>query len=586
ISLNNNWQEYSFTVKAPEDNELEARLSVSLADQVGAVWLDQLRMEEASIVGLEDGEELSAGNIRRIHWSDRLFHTPQRIADQAEFYFSIQKGYFDDMYQFLRDRLGVQVPITGTNAITGHGEAMSMQNMDFVDDHAYWNHPLFPSIPWSSYDWLIDNEPMVKSEFLGTIPGLFAGLAARGKPYTISEYNHPFPNHFQTELFAILTAYASLHDADALMLYSYNESHQNWEADWINGFFNIHRNNAMMGLFPIYSYAFRQKLLTADPDPILIDYPEDYVYQLSVDDNTGPWTAFHPYESGIGLQRAIRTQGYAAEEVPDFSDLPSTPGRVFETAGEETRVNTNEGIVASTGEQFIGICGFLDQANGQQFGPLQLQSANSFGTLSWLSLDEQPLPQSQRSVIALSSRIQNEGMVWDGDQTVHDQWGTSPTSIFPLQIALRLQIDAPAIQVHPLDATGAASTYRTYLPNDEGIFDILLDQREDKTLWFGIETTQLTNVQSVSATTFDMRIHPNPTGALLHLSAQLPKGHRQAEWIISNSMGQTVRRRNVDKRLTHLQRQSLSVDDLPAGMYLVRLRVDGQEASLPLVIQR
>ena len=74
---------------------------------------------------------------------------------------------------------------------------------------------------------------------MGTISRLFGGLAMEGKPYTISEYNHPFPNRYHWEMVPILTAHASYHDADGLMFFQYNSNDNgDWETDHIGNFFN------------------------------------------------------------------------------------------------------------------------------------------------------------------------------------------------------------------------------------------------------------------------------------------------------------------------------------------------------------
>ena len=49
----------------------------------------------------------------------------------------------------------------------------------------------------------------------------FARTPVLGRPYTISETNHPFPHQFASEGFPILTAYALLHDWDGLYWFTW-----------------------------------------------------------------------------------------------------------------------------------------------------------------------------------------------------------------------------------------------------------------------------------------------------------------------------------------------------------------------------
>jgi len=48
-----------------------------------------------------------------------------------------------------------------------------------------------------------------------------ASVPSKGKPFTISESNHPFPNRYQTEDMLFLAAYACFHGADGIMIFDY-----------------------------------------------------------------------------------------------------------------------------------------------------------------------------------------------------------------------------------------------------------------------------------------------------------------------------------------------------------------------------
>ena len=80
-----------------------------------------------------------------MEYKDRGNFSKQRVADLAQFYVQLQKKFMEDMRTFLRTTLNVQAPITGTNALTGIQEGLEHENMDYYDDHSYWDHPHFPN---------------------------------------------------------------------------------------------------------------------------------------------------------------------------------------------------------------------------------------------------------------------------------------------------------------------------------------------------------------------------------------------------------------------------------------------------------
>jgi hypothetical protein len=79
-------------------------------------------------------------------------------------------------------------------------------------------------------------------------------------------------------------------------------------------------------------------------------------------------------------------------------------------------------------------------------------------------------------------------MVWDGTTTVHDNWGTSPTTVEPLALSLQLSMTADSIRVYPLDTYGRETKgYTTYHPSSPNTYAITIDQSQSKSMWFGIE---------------------------------------------------------------------------------------------------
>jgi len=95
------------------------------------------------------------------------------------------------MMNYLKTDIGVKCPITGTIGFGPMG-TLSQSKMDFVDAHAYWEHPSFPHKAWDNKDWKIENQPMVDHPAHTTLWSLGATRVA-DKPFTVTEYQHPAP---------------------------------------------------------------------------------------------------------------------------------------------------------------------------------------------------------------------------------------------------------------------------------------------------------------------------------------------------------------------------------------------------------
>jgi hypothetical protein len=231
----------------------------------------------------------------------------------------------------------VLAPITGTNALTGIQQGLEHINMDFVDDYAYHDQPNFLGTPWDPNNWAINNTPMVKKSSFDAITSVFSGIAINNKPYTVSEYNHVFPNRYKVEMAPALAAYASFHGADGLMFFNYNSAGTTtWlSEDMVRGYFDIHRDHSIMGLFPTCAYAYRRGYIT-EGTPTFINYSANDIYNTPKFDNDGRWGKYTPYDRKIQLTQCIRTGVYNVSTSYTTQTLPTVPSSPYTTSTNET----------------------------------------------------------------------------------------------------------------------------------------------------------------------------------------------------------------------------------------------------------
>ena len=578
-TLTEAWQIFSFSFVAPEDNNGFGRITIS-PRQVGTLYFDAFSLSPPWQSGLAAEESLAAGTVQRILWAERLLYTENRLADMAAFYLQLQTGHFADLYGYLRDNLGVQAPITGTNALGGVSDASLHEGLDYLDDHSYWDHPWFPGNPWDSYNWLIRNEAQLKDDYLSSITNICSGLQLADKPFTVSEYNHGAPNRFRTEMVHALAAYSAFHGVDGIMWFDYNGGDR-WDGNFVNGFFSLHRDNSIIGLFPAFAYAFRQGLMAEDESPVEVQYGEDWVYRSGKVDNQGRWGKFVPYDKRLGLTHAIRTKSYQASATTDPGNLPAVGSNPYTTQNGETSLDTEAGLLVTGTPRFAAITGFLEDTAGATAGDMTLVQANRFGSVSWLALSQAPLDRAQRSLLTLSTVQQNTGMVWDGTQTVHNNWGTGPTVQAPLALTLRLHIDADSLRVYPLSTIGETGVPFVVEPISPGYFELVIDQEVYPTLWFGLEALGgLVPVKDASGTGLLLRHYPNPMAeGPHHIEYQLAEG-AEVELRLFNAQGKEVNRKEEGWQRAGIHRTSLDMGSLPAGSYLFSMAIKGTDGRL------
>ena len=588
VELGTDWQTYQFSFLAPATVERAIRLSFSLGGATGVYWFDEIHLSPSAIKGLEESESLEERNVQRIDFSECVSYSEQRVKDMSEFYIETQNFYYDEMVDHLKNTLGVKVPIVGTNWNAGPADLAVQSRLDYMDNHSYWDHPRFPTVSWDSYDWLINNTPMVRSTDGGTIARLMAGAPVVGKPYTISEYNHAFPNRYQSEGVLFLTSYSAFHDIDGLMFFDYPSSHDDWETDKINGYFAQNRNTAMMALMPSCALAFRAGMIQPAQHTIKISYSENDILSLPKFDDRW-WAGPRLFSHVLALQHAVRTESFSSPIDFDASTLPSAPTNPYKTDTDEIEWNTN-GLLQVRTDQFVAATGFFDEFKNTTIGYLTLVNGSDFGAFSWISLSDSSLLKSPRSLFTLSSRAQNSGMVWDGTSTVHNNWGSAPVEMQPITVTVNLKIQADSLLVYPLDERGArtdiAYAYNPIAPNT---FAIQFDHNRDQTIWFGIEKFGMGNaVESRSERLIKFELlqnYPNPFNPATQITYHIPRdGHVVLQ--IFDIRGRLVANVVDENQKAGQHAVTLSSANWPSGALICRLSMGEQTIARKMLLLR
>ena len=158
----------------------------------------------------------------------------------------LEKKYLIDMHSYLRDTVGVRVPI----GIGGHWNPKQSQIqatcLDYLDKHSYWDHPKFPNNHWDMNNFRISNTSMLKAKGLGifdVVNGTVNLAKKVKKPFTLTEWNHCYPNQYAYQTPLLLAAKAKQDDWDAIFQFAFAEGwNPNWSFGDIHSFFDINSN--------------------------------------------------------------------------------------------------------------------------------------------------------------------------------------------------------------------------------------------------------------------------------------------------------------------------------------------------------
>ncbi|MCL2624136.1 MAG: hypothetical protein FWD31_10775, partial [Planctomycetaceae bacterium] len=233
VSLTPEWQTFDVSFYATDTCDA-ARIDIGGFSADVIYEIAGISLRPGGAFGVKTDQTLEAGNLPLISPFDSDALPSVAARDFVEFLFRIEQNYWLGMYDFLKNDLKVQAPVAGTQM---HYGSMIMQSLlDYCDNHSYWHHPSFPGRAWDMAHWYVRNVSLANSADTGSLSRL-AAHRVLGKPYTVSEYDHPFPNEYNAEGQPMIAAMGRFQDWDGIFPFAYAHSN-NFEPDYVTSFFD------------------------------------------------------------------------------------------------------------------------------------------------------------------------------------------------------------------------------------------------------------------------------------------------------------------------------------------------------------
>lgn len=489
LSLTPEWRTYEVWLEVFESGD-NARLDVS---GLGAVettyYFANFSMRPVSGPGLGEGESLEAGTVEVFRLAAFYSRSPAARRDWVEFLWELERDYFLDMYRYLKEVLGVKALAVGT--IVGCSTPTMMSSLDVISAHPYWQHPIFPGTPWDPMNWYVVNEPMVNHPLEGTIQ-LSTSRRVLGKPFSVSEYNHPAPNMYDAEAYILLSVYAALQDWDAIYAFDYKgPPWDTWDAKRIREWFDVGQHPTKMVTLLLAHLIFVRG--DVEPAKSLVTLPISREVEVDLVRRGRVWSWDLPGAHHLAwnpatplLHRfALEVNGTSARGALTTTTTTSTPtytsdnGQVTWNCSERGRCY----VIVDT-PRTVAAVGFVSNRT-LDFKRLSLRVEptllQGFAVVGASSLDGAPLEDSKRVLLVAVGWAGNAGMElrdydtgrvvtrvvgdeirgysvsmtpFNGRLTCAGTWGTAPTVVEGVRVRVRVR-SSTGLEVWALDNTGA-----------------------------------------------------------------------------------------------------------------------------------
>ena len=254
LQLKKEWQEYSFTV------------ALLTPDNKPRLTFGKMGLSAGTTFEFSDIKLCKGGNVTCVEKTkEGLIAFPSLDKYRAypldlkliatEFLCQLEADYWESMNNYLKKNLKVKTLTFGTALPCAPVSVMS--SFDVVDSHAYWHHPSFPSSSWNTKDFFVKNQSLTTAKDGGTLANL-ASMRVYGKPFSVTEYDHPYPSQFSSEMMPMYAVYASLQDWDCIYSFCYELSQRNPDTQKITGYFDQTSNPAKICGTPLAARIFRE----------------------------------------------------------------------------------------------------------------------------------------------------------------------------------------------------------------------------------------------------------------------------------------------------------------------------------------
>jgi hypothetical protein len=377
-----------------------------------------------------------------------------------QFFVDRDRAYLKRMLAAVREKTDALVPVTGTQV--GFGGLMnydSHQDLDYQDNHFYIDHYNFPNRAWDGRDWRQRNTTSSATGF-----ATFLNMAATrelGRPFTLSEFNQPYPNMYAAEIDPTLAAFAAFQDWDGLMHFAWEHGRE-WDRGGPGGF-NLNGDWSKWANVGQSAWIFRTGAVAPAKELVAIPLPLEARMEATRQKMNGNAVRYLKgsagYDANVAFVHRVGMATKGGASLPEAAKSVTAPYRA--DTGEMT-FDPGRKLLRIEAPQAAGIFGFVGDAPATA-GPVTIE-AHGFIAFLMTALDGKPLEKSEHLLVSLPGYTLRTGQKVVNYPGTTDWWTLSSDNDRPSGVyqgggpVLMQRMDCTmkfrALTVYPLDGSG------------------------------------------------------------------------------------------------------------------------------------
>lgn len=407
---------------------------------------------------------------------------------RREFLMDLHRKTYGHLKRFCKETLGMKAPLTDQNFWTSIPLAVLREQFDYVDNHFYWAHPVFPNGKFNSLPSVVMNESAI-GRYAGGVSSVFISRVL-GRPFTITEWDYANPNCYNVEGAFLTGAYAALQDWSGLCRFNYAQDvRQIRKAEMPLMWFFPSVNDPLRLLSERAGFLF---FVRRDVRPSEVVYPfaipaeswkdprspEDFPVlpaRLGLIGKVGTMTlpadgkASYPpgTRAVLGLEKSVRTEfpyftcGVPQEDLKRMTKAGAIPSGCYDPEKDVFTSSTGELKLKRQENQFLVSTPFSEglvlKENQSLSGAFaSVSNRLCFGAFLVASIDRSPLAESRRILILHLTDTKNSGMRFSGpDMNTCEDHGTLPLLVRRGEADLTLKRPLSGFRCYALNLDGS-----------------------------------------------------------------------------------------------------------------------------------
>ena len=381
---------------------------------------------------------------------------PENAAESLKFLLAEVTKTDGEMKAF-QEKLSPHALLSGSNmGLPVLGAIRSDATLDFMDSHAYWDHPQIWNVAggWVNVGHApMNNNSQLLSPFKGSLVFGLSQDAVEGKPLIITEWNDCFPNEYRLEGPVLMAAYGSLQDWDGMLQFDHGLDLPG-KVKMTN--FDINNRVDDQPLFQAGALLFRLGYLQASPVTVVEPLSDADVLDNGMKSD---WLFDHPW-----LPYAVRVMKRFTGKRQDAAQgagmavrfFHENEKRVESSTGEET-LDYGKGILRIDSPCVQGYTGAIGTGETLKTSGLEMTLAarNPWASVLAVSMDRKALKESGRILLVAVARAENSGQVYNSTRKALKDPGHPPILMQGVEGAVSLSVDPSRhYRVLPLDESG------------------------------------------------------------------------------------------------------------------------------------